>query len=253
MEAPAGLEQEFRLPVFAWRVKNLVRALGLRNLNGPCQLTGAGMAFPWTALQAVSLASGHVVEDLKLGLDLTAAGHPPLFLPGATVTSAFPTSTTGMQTQRERWEGGHLTMIRRVALPLIVRSIKERNVALLVLALDMAVPPLTLLGTLCIIMVVVTAIPAILGLSAVPLMISGTSLAALVLAIVLCWAKVGRDMVPLSAAASIGPFLKRKVHLYRRILGRGAPSEWTRTDRSSSPPAAHQAPDQEPSTSQVRE
>jgi cellulose synthase/poly-beta-1,6-N-acetylglucosamine synthase-like glycosyltransferase len=113
MAPPLGYERDFQLSAFAWRVKNYVRPLGLKNLHRPCQLMGTGMAFPWFALQTVNLASGHVVEDLKLGLDATAAGHPPVFLPGATVSSEFPTSTTGMQTQRERWEGGHLSTIVR--------------------------------------------------------------------------------------------------------------------------------------------
>ncbi len=253
MEAPSGLEQEFSLPVFAWRVKNLVRTLGMRNLNGPCQLAGAGMAVPWTALQDVNLASGHVVEDLKLGLDLTAAGHPPLFLPGARVTSVFPTSTTGMQTQRERWEGGHLTMIRKVALPLIVKAIKERNVALLVLSLDMAVPPLTLLTMLCTLVLLLTAVAAVLGFSAAPLTVSAMSLAALALAIALCWTKVGRDILPLSAAATIGPFLRRKVNLYREFIKGGAPSEWARTDRTLTRQGAGHTRDKEPPASQGQE
>jgi hypothetical protein len=85
-------------------------------------------------------------------------------------------------------------------------------------------------------MLLLTAIVALLGLSAAPLTISAMSLAALALAIALCWTKAGRDILPLVAAATIGPFLKRKVNLYRGIIKGGAPSEWTRTDRTPTRP-----------------
>ena len=74
---------DFRVAEFAFRVKNWVRPLGLRALNLPCQLMGTGMAFPWAVIRSANLASGLAVEDLKLGLDLARAGHPPLFCPSA--------------------------------------------------------------------------------------------------------------------------------------------------------------------------
>lgn len=60
-------------------VRNLVRARGGAFLGIPCLLNGTGMAFPWSVIRSVNLASGHIVEDMKLGLDLTIAGHKPIF------------------------------------------------------------------------------------------------------------------------------------------------------------------------------
>jgi hypothetical protein len=42
-------------------------------------LMGTGMAFVWPQLAGAPLASGHLVEDMQLGLDLAAAGAPPRF------------------------------------------------------------------------------------------------------------------------------------------------------------------------------
>ena len=53
---------------------------------------GAGMAFPWKLIRTADLAHPGIVEDLKLGLDLAAAGHPPFFCPTAHVTSQFATT-----------------------------------------------------------------------------------------------------------------------------------------------------------------
>lgn len=74
---------------FAWRVKNLVRPRGWARLGLPCQLMGAGMAFGWRDLALIDLANGHLVEDVKLGLDLCQQGKPPVFCPEAVVSSRF--------------------------------------------------------------------------------------------------------------------------------------------------------------------
>ena len=95
----------FRVAEFAWRVKNWLRPLGLQKLGLPCQLMGSGMAFPWSMIQSAQVATGSIVEDLKLGIDLALTGNAPVFCAFRTVTSALPFSVKGAQTQRLRWEG----------------------------------------------------------------------------------------------------------------------------------------------------
>ena len=83
MTAPTGPTINHQVAEFAWRVKNWVRPLGLHALGLPCQLMGTGMAFPWDVIRSADLSSGFIVEDLKLGLELAAAGHAPVFCPSA--------------------------------------------------------------------------------------------------------------------------------------------------------------------------
>ena len=71
MTAPAGSPINYRVGEFAWRLKNWVRPLGLSALGLPCHLMGTGMAFPWELICSASIASGALVEDIKLGLDMT--------------------------------------------------------------------------------------------------------------------------------------------------------------------------------------
>ena len=125
MIAPDNSPINYRVAEFAWRVKNWVRPLGLNALNLPCQLMGTGMAFPWEVIRSANLASGSIVEDLKLGLDLTQTGSPPLFCPSACVKSHFPLSIEGAKSQRKRWEEGHISMI----LTTVPRFIYEAVVA----------------------------------------------------------------------------------------------------------------------------
>ena len=74
MHAPPGAGLRLRIAAFAWIVKNRARPLGLLRLRLPCQLMGTGMAFPWGLLRDAPLASGHLVEDMQLGIDLAMAG-----------------------------------------------------------------------------------------------------------------------------------------------------------------------------------
>ena len=157
---------------------------------------GTGMAFTWPVLRAAKLASGNIVEDLKFGPDLALAGHLPLFCPSAVVTSEFPPSTEGAPRQRERWEHGHLSTILNMAPRLVGAALRRGDLAQLALALDLAVPPLAVLGLTTTATIVVTGSLALSGYSATPFLIALTELGGLALAAVVTWTGFGRDVVP---------------------------------------------------------
>jgi len=221
-----------RVAEFAWRVKNWVRPLGLKALGLPCQLMGTGMAFPWDVICQADLASGSIVEDLKLGLDLTLAGHPPLFCVSAKVTSDFASSNDGIQSQRLRWEGGHFAMILTAAPRLICLAILRRNFRLLALALDLAVPPLSLLALLVTGMSAVVGLAALVGASCTAMWICIISLGQFLAGVFVSWLKYGRDILPPSATLQVILYVARKLPLYRQILSGKSASQWIRTDRS---------------------
>ena len=218
MTAPGNSAIDQRVAAFAFLVKNGVRPLGLSRLGLPCQLTGTGMAFPWKIISAANLATGAVVEDLELGLYLTRAGSPLLFCPSARVTSQFPFSLGGADSQRNRWEQGHMGVIIKNVPRLVYESLAERNFNLLALALDAAIPPLTLLGMLLSIMLVVSGISTLFGFSSSAFMISAANLSAFGLAVGICWLEFGRETLPVSSILLIFPYVARKVPLYRQIF-----------------------------------
>jgi len=231
MISPPDAPINYRVMEFAWRVKNWVRPLGLKAIGLPCQLMGTGMAFPWDVLRSADLASGSIVEDLKLGLDLALARTPPLFCPSAIVTSEFPFSAEGVQSQRLRWEQGHIGMILTATPRLILKAIKQANVNLIVLVLDAAVPPLTLLSTLLIVMVAIAGLAALIGLSPAALFISIASFIGFAAAIFLSWLKFGRDIIPPHEVFSIFLYAIKKLPLYFKMLFRNSAQHWIRTDR----------------------
>jgi cellulose synthase/poly-beta-1,6-N-acetylglucosamine synthase-like glycosyltransferase len=230
LSGPAAPEVT-RLREFAWRVKNEIRPRGLSSLGLPCQLMGTGMAFPWELIARANLATGALVEDLKLGLELAAGGHPPMFCPAAVVTSEFPVTDEGSRTQQRRWEQGHLGLIAAEIPGFLLTAVRRRNVDLLVLALDAAVPPLSLLAMMVLSFLLLGAGAWRLGMGLAAFVISLTAFLGLIVATTACWLKVGRNLLTPSSASTIAGAFLRKIPFYWRILIRRDRSGWVRTDR----------------------
>ena len=230
MHAPRGAGMRQRIAAFAWIVKNLVRPLGFSRLGLPCQLMGTGMAFTWPVLSRITLANSHLTEDMKLGVELALAGHPPMFAPEALVTSEFPVSSEGERTQRERWEHGHLDILTRLGPRLLWRGVRRADVASIGLAADLLVPPLTLLMMLVALVSVGVALVA--WVAAVPAL-AAVALAMLALffaSIGLAWWRHGREVVSLGDLLAVPRYALAKIPMYLRFLVRRQ-SNWIRTRR----------------------
>lgn len=234
MHAPPQAGFGMRMAEFAWVLKNQIRPLGLKRLGMPCQLMGTGMAFTWDCIRTAPLASGHLVEDMQLGLDLAAAGTPVLFCPEARVTSFFPTHADGASAQRTRWEQGHLAVIASVGPRLIWQALRGRRVDLLALAIDLCVPPLAMLALLLSAGLALTLLFAMMGYSTWPLWTIGLALLLLVVAIGVAWHRFGRRLVSWSELLRAPLYVAAKVPLYVRLLTKRQ-TEWVRTRRDDKP------------------
>jgi cellulose synthase/poly-beta-1,6-N-acetylglucosamine synthase-like glycosyltransferase len=229
--SPPNSEVNHQIAEFAMRVKNWIRPQGLAKLCLPCQLGGTGMAFPWSVLKSAELASGQIVEDLKLGLDLARVGKPPVFCEAALVTSEFPSTMAAANVQRSRWEHGHVDMIFSQAPRYLAAALTQRNLGLLALVLDMAVPPLVLLGFLIVAAWLLAVAAFVLGVSIAPLAVSSATGLVFATALAMAWHKCGRDVLPPSFLLSIAPYVIGKLRLHRRLPLGGGNSGWIRTDR----------------------
>lgn len=218
MNPPRAAHKAALLVAFAWTVKDLVRPLGWHRLGLPCQLAGSGMAFPWPVIRSVDLASSHLAEDLKLGLDLALAGHFTLFVPDAVVTSDVAPGGQPTPSQRARWEHGTLDILMRYLPRLLLRLGKTPSLSLLALALDLGVPPLALLAlALGADLALSLLVSALLHVSA-PMIVSGLVCGLFFLAIVLAWSRHGRNLVPLRWLVFAPVYALLKVPLYGRFL-----------------------------------
>jgi hypothetical protein len=217
--------------VFAWRVKNWIRPLGLKLFGLPTQLVGTGMAFPLSLLLDRDLGNSRLAEDCALGIALASAGYPPLFVSAARVHSHFPVSQAGSELQRQRWEKGHLDNIVDLVPGAIIKSLRDRNLGLAVLAMDMAVPPLSLLVLVTAFCEILGGISFVLGAPPTALAIPTLSTLLLVLGTALAWTAVGRDVLPLRELLRLPLHAIQKLVFYHTIASRKAPSAWIRTDR----------------------
>jgi cellulose synthase/poly-beta-1,6-N-acetylglucosamine synthase-like glycosyltransferase len=231
MTAPEGSAINHQVAEFAWRVKNQLRPLGLNALRLPSQLVGSGMAFPWKVIAAADLSSGSIVEDLKLGLELAAAGHPAVFCPQAIITSTFASSADGARQQRQRWEHGHVALILTSAPALLYQAVRRHDIGLLALVLDLLVPPLSLLGILLIAMTALAGLAALLGMSPTALILSVTCLVGTLAATMLAWFTHGRDLLPQHSLGLILSYVLSKIPIYSGAAFGRRVSRWIRADR----------------------
>jgi cellulose synthase/poly-beta-1,6-N-acetylglucosamine synthase-like glycosyltransferase len=182
---------------WAFMVKNFVRPSGLSRLGMPCQLTGTGMAIPNSAIDKVSLASGNIVEDMQLGLDLALAGYPPRLCPEAHVTGRLPRDGEVALRQRRRWEHGHIRTILTQVPRLLAIGIARARLDVIAMALDLFVPPLSLL--LVLMTLATAAAAAMAALSRVswhPAIALAAGLLALLLTVFVAWIRFGRQCLP---------------------------------------------------------
>jgi cellulose synthase/poly-beta-1,6-N-acetylglucosamine synthase-like glycosyltransferase len=230
MAAPADAGLKLRIAQFAWTLKNQVRPTGLQRLNLPCQLMGTGMAFPWQQIRSATLATGHIVEDLQLGIELACAGAPPVFCPQAFVMSDFPHASEGVRTQRARWEHGHLGVILSEGPGLMWRALVRRDVGLAALALDLCVPPLTLLSLAVLTLSLLSGLAYVLARVPGPLYVSSAAAALLLATILVAWVRYGRGIVSLGTLALAPLYVIWKIPMYVRFLV-ARQLQWVRSKR----------------------
>ncbi|HTY94113.1 MAG TPA: glycosyltransferase family 2 protein [Steroidobacteraceae bacterium] len=230
MLSPEDAGTRTRIAQFAWLVKNLVRPSGFKALGLPCHLMGSGMAFPWGCIRSAQLATGHIVEDMQLGLELARTGQPTLFCPDALVTSSFPKSEDGIRSQRTRWEHGHLGLILTDAPKLILNSVRRADIATLALALDLLVPPLALLVMLVTFNTVLGAVFAMASGRHAPLISALTALALVAGSVLLAWFRYGRRILSLYTLASAPVYALRKIPIYISFM-LSRQLDWVRSKR----------------------
>ncbi|NJM57091.1 MAG: glycosyltransferase [Synechococcales cyanobacterium RU_4_20] len=229
-EGDAPISLASRVGVFATRIRNVVRLRGLTRLGLPVILTGTGMAFPWSVLTTVDLASGSLVEDMKLGLDLVLAGYAPLFCAEAEVTAVLPRSSSAVASQRKRWEHGRFQVMRWYLPLLLTAAVQQRRLGPLALAIDLCVLPLSLLVILVVAALAVALTLASLSGFGLSAGLGSLALAALSLAILLSWVKFGRQDLPVRQFALIPLFILWKLPIYLTFFLKPQ-QKWIRTER----------------------
>lgn len=232
MEQTSSSNPKNLVSALAFKIKNLVRPKGLARLGLPCLLTGSGMAFPWSVIRHAPLANGNIVEDMQLGLDLAIAGHSPRFFSQVQVTGVLPQQETAAKSQKIRWIHGHLQTLQTQVPRLIKAAITQRRFELLAIALELCVPPLSLL--------VITSLITLLGGLLIGICqhewtITSLSLiegVLIFLAVIAAWAKFARNDISLKNLLSVPFYLFWKIPIYLAFLLKRQQA-WVRTERDT--------------------
>lgn len=230
MEQPEEPSLKDNISMFSLKVKNLVRLLGLNRLGWHCLLTGSGMAFPWSLISQVSLAGSKTTDDTQLTVDLALAGSTPVFCEDALVMGRLMKGQDA-ESQRSRWEHGHIEMILIEVPRLLKAFVKTGNLAALGLALDISVPPLSLLVMTWMISLLITWLAAIVGgVSLIPAIVVSLAGVFLITGVLLAWVKFGRSDLPLRNLIAIPFYMLSKIPIYFKFLVKPQ-SRWLKTER----------------------
>jgi cellulose synthase/poly-beta-1,6-N-acetylglucosamine synthase-like glycosyltransferase len=229
---PAQATPRDAISALAFTLKNFVRPLGLHGLGQPC-LVSMGVAIPWQQFQQLTLASGNLVEDMQMGIDLALNGSPAQFCPGALVTGLLPQSGTAVVSQRTRWEQGHLQTLKQQVPQLLRAAWQQRRLALLSLALELSVPPLTVLVLLWLGSLGLSAMAGLFGVATwwpfALLVVAGVILLVAVLG---SWYQFCRASIPAQVLLSIPRYIVWKLPLYFKFLIKPQ-TQWIRTERDT--------------------
>jgi cellulose synthase/poly-beta-1,6-N-acetylglucosamine synthase-like glycosyltransferase len=230
MYSPPGAGQLQRMSEFAWRIKNHARPRGAALWRIPCPLMGTGMAFPWAVIKDAPLASGSIVEDMRLGADLTLAGKAAVFLESALVTSEFPEHAAASDQQRKRWEHGHLGVMLSFIPRLLWQGITRGRVAALGQALDLSIPPLALLAAAVVAWSALLLVAAFMTANLLWALVAAGLCSAMVLSVSLGWWGFGRDLLRAHELLLAPWYALRKLPMYAAFLFKRE-TRWIRTER----------------------
>jgi hypothetical protein len=147
------------------------------------------------------------------------------------VTSALPERAEAASAQRKRWEHGHLAVLFEHAPRLIARGLASMRMDLIALALDLVVPPLSLLVVLLLAGTVVCGGAWLLGASLAACILFVANLSAIGLGVILGWYVYGRPLVRARDLLTIPLYILWKIPLYFAFFAKGKQKAWERTER----------------------
>jgi cellulose synthase/poly-beta-1,6-N-acetylglucosamine synthase-like glycosyltransferase len=223
----AGDSPRTRLAEIALAGFNILRPRGRDRLGLSVGLFGNGFALRSEVLQQVPYTASSVVEDLEYHLRLVEAGIKVVFADDTTVRGDMPSGEQGNRTQRSRWEGGRLRMIRESGFRLAMKILNGDSRFIDPLA-DLCLLPLAY-------HVLLLLLATVFGIGHVslvwPLVAAGL---AIVFAHILAALRVAHlPLTRLSVLARIPAYLLWKLSMAFRITsGSKTDSEWIRTDRN---------------------
>ncbi|MCB9612399.1 MAG: glycosyltransferase [Sandaracinus sp.] len=207
----------------------VLRPRGRSRLGLSVGISGNGFGLSRDALERVPYSSRSVVEDLEHHLHMVRAGLKMEFMDETCVRADFPVGDQGSDTQRARWEGGRMRMIREHA-PALLREVVGGRPELVEPLLELLLLPL---GSHVALLGATMAVPF------APTQLYAAASLGMVGAHVATAMKVGgAGRTELGALARVPAYLLWKAKVLPKVLQAASrEQEWVRTARDAEAPA----------------
>jgi 1,2-diacylglycerol 3-beta-glucosyltransferase len=136
----------------SWRTRLMAIALGSihkvrsrarEHMRLSCGIRGNGWCVTHALLDKVPYRSFSLTEDVEFGIELGLAGHRVAYCDESYVNGEMVTTEHAARSQRQRWEGGRMALIREKLPALLHAAVVRRSWVCLDLALDLLVLPLS--------------------------------------------------------------------------------------------------------------
>ena len=132
-----------RLMAIAMASFHRVRSRARERLRLSCGIRGNGWCITHRLLRQAPYRAFSLTEDIEYGIDLGLAGYRVRYADEANVAAMMVSGEQAARTQRQRWEGGRLQLIRS-RTPALLRAARGPDGGVcLDLALDLLVLPLS--------------------------------------------------------------------------------------------------------------
>jgi len=135
-----------RLMAVALAMFHGVRSWGRERLGLSVGLRGNGMCFSRALLLKHPHEAYGLVEDVEYGIRIGLGGYRVAYAGEARVLGEMVSSAAASESQRRRWEGGRMALMKSEVPRLLAAFVKRPRLMLLDLAMDLLVPPLSYVG-----------------------------------------------------------------------------------------------------------
>ncbi len=142
----------------------------------------------------------------------------------------MPQQQQAAKTQRTRWEHGHLQTLLTQTPRLATASVGQKRFDLLAIALDLSVPPLSLLVAIWLAAFAASILTTIIGTSPIPAILLAVQGLLILVSIVGAWVQFGRADISGSTLLSVPFYILWKIPLYLGFLLKWQ-AKWVRTER----------------------
>ncbi len=128
------------------------RYKGRTRLGWTSNLMGTGMCFQREIIEKYGWVATSIVEDIEYEMFLHLQGVLVSYAPEAKVWVQLHDSFSKTKGQRRRWDMGKFEVRNRFVIPLLQRGLRKKDISYLDSALELLIPPYSILVTIILFM-----------------------------------------------------------------------------------------------------